>query len=266
MAFISKTEQLHERRRRVLAILLTALLGVALLALLNLLKVYYLDAQALEFDYGMQVSYGTDETGTGETGLPIESVRNETEENTESLTNEATPNDPPDIEQVPVSETRTAPEPKPQNNPTNRPQNQPQGNPPPKTTGKDKTDPKKGQGDDPNSPGNKGKETGIDEQGLYKGSGGSGGSSLSLSGWRWEKEPLVNDNSNAEGTIIFDVLVDEEGLFISVKPRYPGTTVADKNLVEKYRRAVLQSYLVADGSQNAANTSRGIVTFVLKAR
>ncbi len=267
MALTLKKQEIQDRRRQTLAMLITFLIGISTIALLYIMKVNFFDYPPPDFEYGMQVSYGTDDAGSGDDAVPIKDfINNDNTENTKNQTQDKSTDNVETIEESPLSETRVNT--KPTNTTANntKPTTQENQSPPKKVTTRTEQTAKDGQGDDKDKTGNKGKETGINQQGLYTGAGGSGGSSLSLSGWKWEAEPKVEDNSNTEGTIIFDVLVDEEGYFVSVKPRYPGTTVADKGIVEKYRQAVLKAYLVPDGSSRTASTSRGIVTYVLKSR
>ncbi len=267
MAVTIKKQETKEQQRRLLALIISVLISLGIVILLYLIKVNFFDYPPKDFEYGMQVSYGTDDVGSGENTASIDDfINNDNTSENNNPNQDANTENIETTEESPISDTRVNTS---ENNtkPTNKPkeeQNQP---PPKKVTTNNQKPSETGQGNDKNQAGNKGKENGINEQGLYEGNGGNGGSSLSLSGWRWEAEPIVKDDSNAEGTIIFDVLVDEEGYFMSVKPRYPGTTVSDKSIVEKYRQAVLKAYLTPDGSSSrTASTSRGIVTYVLKSK
>ena len=57
-------------------------------------------------------------------------------------------------------------------------------------------------GDDAEGVGDKGSKTGSLFAKTYKGEGGGGGTAvgLSLSGWKWSRRPVVNDNSDATGS------------------------------------------------------------------
>lgn len=267
MALTLKKQEIQDRRRQTLAMLITFLIGIGTILMLYLMKVNFFDYPPPNFEYGMQVSYGTDEVGSGDDAVPIEDfINNDNTENTQNQNQDRSTDNVETTEESPLSETRVNTKPNKTNTNNPKPNTQENQSPPKKVTTRTEQTNKDGQGDDKDKTGNKGKETGINQQGLYTGSGGSGGASLSLSGWKWEAEPKVEDNSNSEGIIIFDVSVDEEGYFTSVKPRYPGTTVTDKAIVEKYRRAVLQAYLIPDGSSRTANISRGMVTYTLKSR
>ncbi len=272
MAIPLKSEKLRERQHQRVAFLLTFFMNVALLAMLYFMKIYFEEENPL-FEYGMEVSYGQDDRGSGNTPVPIEEIRSNPAptEATESEQSDPVPTQTENIETVDAP-TPPIPQPKPdQSNASEKsqPDPLPPKDPAPKKVQSDKaTQNTPGQGDDPGEKGNKGKETGINEQGLYKGGGGKGGTSLSVSGWKWEEAPNVQDQSSKTGKIIFVVKVDDQGNFLTVKALYPGTTVADRRVVEKYRMAVLNSYLEPDetAGENPAPISQGTVTFTLTAR
>ncbi len=260
--------QLKDKQRRRTAFILTLFISFALVAIMYLIKINFFFQYDQSFEYGMEVSYGEDEFGSGQETIPIQSIttRPETENNPEP--SESQEEAIEEVERTEASETRI-PEPKKETSEPEKQKNQPSTTDQRQVQNEEENkEENTGQGDDQDRKGNKGKETGINEQGLYSGGGGSGGASLSLSGWRWEKEPVINDESNAEGRIIFAIKVDQDGYFISIVPLYPGTTVGDKRIVEKYRQAVLAAYLEPDtqGNVRPAAVSQGTVTFVLKAK
>ncbi len=264
MAVTLKKQETKERQRQTIALLLSITISLCTILILYLIKINFFEYPPADFEYGMQVSYGTDDAGSGESAVPIQDFIN-TENNADNQNDQSSTENVESAEESPISETKVNTNKIENTKPSNKPNNEQNQSPPKKVTKTDDKPAKDGQGNDPNQTGNKGKENGINQQGLYEGNGGNGGSSLSLSGWRWEAEPIVQENSNVEGTIIFDVLADANGEFIYVKPRYPGTTVTDRDLIEKYRKAVLTAILVSDGSKTASQ-ARGIVTYVLKSK
>jgi outer membrane biosynthesis protein TonB len=101
-----------------------------------------------------------------------------------------------------------------------------------------------------------------DARGIYDGNPGKGkgGSSLDMAGWRWDTKPKVNDESNEEGRIVFQVNVDEEGSIVSV-------TVLEKSvspaLVRKYQKEVEGlSFSRTSGGNNGKGAS-GRITFLI---
>ncbi|MEQ8359203.1 MAG: hypothetical protein RH860_06920 [Cytophagales bacterium] len=119
---------------------------------------------------------------------------------------------------------------------------------------------KQGEGNT-NEKGNQGDPRGDD--GIsYKGNPGSGGASLEMSGWRWDKKPIPNDPTEATGKIIFEIEVDKYGTVVSIKTL--EKTVSP--LVEKiYRDEVLKtSFSKTSAGAAAAERSLGKITFVIR--
>ena len=268
MAIALKSRELREKQRQRSAMLLTIFITFGILIGMYLIKISQTEYQPA-FDYGQWVTYGIDDQGSGKNNIPIQSfetIEEQTPQKTETQVNE------PDavledVETSPASETRIKTKQEEEKKEEEQKDNNTK-NTPPKTQSdpdpsKDKTT---GQGDDKDKEGTKGKETGVNKEGLYDGPGGSGGSSLSLAGWKWESEPVVNDDSEVEGRIIFSISVDDQGYIISIRP-LPGTTIADQKIIQKYRNAVMNAYLIEDrqGGSRPSGVSNGTVTFILKA-
>jgi len=267
MAIAVKSQELREKQRQRKALLITLFISFGLIIGMHLITISQVEYKPA-FDYGQWVSYGFDEQGSGKQNIPIQSF--ETIEEQTPTTEESSVNEPDavieEVETSPASETRVKTkkeekkkeEVKKEENTKNTPQ---------KTESDASKEDTQGQGNDKDKKGVKGKETGINKEGLYSGAGGSGGSSLSLAGWKWEQEPVVKDDSGAEGRIIFSISVDDQGYIISIKP-LPGTTIADQRVIQKYKQAVIDAYLVEDNQAGARppGRSNGTVTFILKAR
>lgn len=266
MIITLKSQELREKQNQRTALILTLGITLGVLMAMYLIRISQTEYKPA-FDYGQWVSYGIDQSGSGQQNIPIERIETIEEKNQE--TEEPQKNDPEavldEVETSPNTETRLKTKKEDKKEET---QKQEKNKDTPKKIESDKAkENTEGQGDDKNKEGIKGKETGINKEGLYTGAGGSGGSSLSLAGWKWEKEPVVEDKSGVEGRIIFAISVDDEGNIFSIK-LMPGTTVADQKIIQKYRDAVLIAYLIEDRQGNArpAGASNGTVTFVLKAR
>lgn len=118
---------------------------------------------------------------------------------------------------------------------------------------------KTGEGDD-DEKGNKGDPRGDDGI-AYSGNPGSGGASLEMAGWRWNKKPIPNDQTDATGKIVFEIKVDEYGTVSGISTL--ETTVSP--LVEKiYKDEVLKTTFSKTSSASAAKSSTGKITFIIR--
>jgi outer membrane biosynthesis protein TonB len=121
-------------------------------------------------------------------------------------------------------------------------------------------------GNKPGTTGDMGKANGNpDVRGIYDGNPGkgSGGSSLDMAGWRWDSKPVVRDESNEEGRIVFEVKVDEEGNIVSVRPLEKSVSPA---LVRKYQKEVESlSFSRTSGGNNGAGAT-GRITFIITSK
>ena len=104
-----------------------------------------------------------------------------------------------------------------------------------------------------------------DVRGIYEGNPGKGkgGSSLDMAGWRWDSRPNVNDQSDEEGKIVFQIKVDGDGTIVSVNVLEKTVSPA---LVSKYRKEVeeLTFSRTAGGSDGEGATGR--ITFIITSR
>jgi hypothetical protein len=92
--------------------------------------------------------------------------------------------------------------------------------------------------------------------------GKRGGSSLQMTGWKWDEPPTPDDKSEATGKIVFEVKVDETGEIVGIKTL---ERTVDPSIVEKYKKAVEKlTFSKTRDNQNPAETSTGRITFVLK--
>ncbi|MFN8355888.1 MAG: hypothetical protein U0Y10_15635 [Spirosomataceae bacterium] len=128
-------------------------------------------------------------------------------------------------------------------------------------------------GDDKSGVGDKGNPEGkLDAKALYgkpgtgKGGNGNGngtGASIAISGWTWSSKPVVNDDSDESGKIVFQVKLDEQGDIISV--RIVEKTVS-QSVAEVYKRAVEKINFVPTTSGERSATSTGTIVFIIKAK
>lgn len=99
-----------------------------------------------------------------------------------------------------------------------------------------------------------------------KGSGGFGGdgSSLQLTGWRWDEKPNVDDKTSETGKIRFEIKVNDQGEILNI--RTVESTVSPA-IERKYRDAVQQlSFSRTRDNTKPAAISTGTITFVLRAQ
>jgi protein TonB len=121
-------------------------------------------------------------------------------------------------------------------------------------------------GDKAGTTGDMGKKNGNpDVRGIYDGNPGkgSGGSSLDMAGWRWENKPIVRDDSNEEGKIVFEVKVDEDGNIISVKKLEGSVSPA---LVKKYQKEVESLSFTRTSGGNNGSGATGRITFIISSK
>ena len=243
-------------------------------------------------EYGIELNFGLDNAGSGETQQPrpteqvTQAQPNESESQEEVVeeTPEQLPEPQPEVTQQPVvektiTENKTTTEvTQPAESPVVKEEKkQPvkkqetpvkEKAPAPKkqvTQQAGKEAPSANQGDDVNKPGDKGKEDGkVDERALYGAKGGANGASLDMSGWQWDFLPKPNDTSNENGKIVFQITIDEEGYIIGVKTL--EKTVSPQ--VEKlYRQAVEELSFTPTGDNiRPAATSTGKITFIIRSR
>lgn len=218
-------------------------------------------------EYGIELSYGTDEEGEGENPrfVPTQETRSEPVPEESAAENEAveTPSDLPDAEvSVPEESPKPTPAPK-QNEPKPvEPEPRPQPNPKalfnPDGTGT-------GKGEE-GKEGTKGRSEGtLDGRGLY--GGGEGGFSVTgLDGWRLSCDNLqVNDNSGEEGFITFEIIIDEDGYLQTITTKQYNVS---PRVVALYKRALeeqIEGCLVRS-STRVPSRARGTITFRLKSK
>jgi hypothetical protein len=263
MALTLIPDKLQEQKRQRYAFFWSMGISVLVFLIMYLWRIQFFNFPVL-LEYGMEVTFGQDKVGSGTQNIPIESITNTAdnspqpdETQTKAEKNETIATNPHQSETNLNQKDKKKPIPIKENKKKSTSAKQ---QPSQIEPGKDN---RPGQGND-NQPGVKGKTSGINEAGLYEGSGGRGGSSLSLKGWTWEKDPIVNDASSETGRIIFSVIVDSEGYFITVK--LVSSTITNRDLIEKYRQAVLNSTLVSTTEDASKQDATGIVTFILKAK
>ena len=247
-------------------------------------------------EYGIELDFGLDNQGSGQTTVPeptpvVEEVVEE--EATPEPTVEETPETPvaePEVEEVTEAEL-TEPEPEEpveevvtetqvEESPVvveeveesvkevvAEPEPEPEPVPVPKQESlyPGKAAKPSNQGDDTKEIGDKGKEEGkIDERAIYGAKGSADGASLQMAGWNWDNIPRPNDSSNENGRIVFEITIDDQGEIIGV--RTIEKTVSP-TVERQYRLAVERlTFSTTNDNVRPAPTSTGRITFIIRAK
>jgi outer membrane biosynthesis protein TonB len=120
-------------------------------------------------------------------------------------------------------------------------------------------------GDDADGVGDKGAKSGSLFAKTYKGEGGGGGTDvgLSLSGWSWSRKPVVNDKSDATGSITFRITVDRNGRIKNIVNL--SSTITDYAVINQYKNAVRELTFIPKSS-NVPDESIGTITFKISSQ
>lgn len=235
-------------------------------------------------EYGIELNFGLDDVGSGETPQPQRTQVVEQEPVEEAVepeeVEEIAENQEPEAEE-PVEEVVEEPaEVQPEESPAvveeiAKPQPQTITQPEPKVeTVPEKVEvkevPKKetavaNQGDDVNKAGDKGEEEGkIDARAIYGAKGSDRGASLQMTGWNWDYIPRPDDKSSENGRITFQITIDDEGYVIRVVTL--EKTVSPE--VERIYREEVERLTFSRTADNLkpAPTSTGRITFIINTR
>ncbi|MCZ6521590.1 MAG: hypothetical protein O6848_08865 [Bacteroidetes bacterium] len=121
------------------------------------------------------------------------------------------------------------------------------------------------QGDEIETLGDSGDPKGkLDARALYGKPGGGDGASLQLAGWIWDFLPEPDDQSQENGRIVFEIMIDEQGELIAV--RTIEKTVSPQ--VEKIYKSEVEKLTFSTTSDNTipAPRSTGTITFIIRSR
>ena len=107
--------------------------------------------------------------------------------------------------------------------------------------------------------GNQGSQDGT--PGAPHGLGGSGnGMSFDLGGRSMLKEPRINDNSQKEGKVVVDIIVDKYGKVVKATPGARGSTTTDRHLEKLAKKAAEETKF--NKNPDAPIQQKGTMTFV----
>ncbi len=91
--------------------------------------------------------------------------------------------------------------------------------------------------------------------------GGSGnGVTFNLSGRSMLGAPRIKDNSQEEGKVVVDIIVDKTGKVVRATPGARGSTTASSILYDKAKKAAINTKFNAN--PNAAQEQKGQMTFI----
>jgi outer membrane biosynthesis protein TonB len=271
-------EEVNEKRNSRIGLLVSLLIH-GLLVLLCVFALAWKRQIPPPPEYGMEVNFGLDDQGFGD----VQNFNPPGEEPSPQQ-NQSTPAEPQEQNQ-----TESQPEAEPEKiitgveetvnleTPKNEPKKTevaPVQNPnPAKKPSAESLFPSEKQGNANNNNGNKPGTVGDmgnpkgdpDVRGIYEGNPGKGrgGSSLDMAGWRWDSKPSVNDESDEEGKIVFQIKVDGDGTIISVNVLEKTVSPA---IVQKYRREVESLTFSRTAGGNDGEGATGRITFIITSK
>jgi len=108
-------------------------------------------------------------------------------------------------------------------------------------------------------PGDQGDLNGDANSKNYTGGGAGNGISFNLSGRNLLSSPKIQDNSQDEGTVVVDIIVDKYGKVLRATPGARGSTTTSSVLYKKAKEAAIQ--LKFNANPDAAEEQKGQVTF-----
>jgi len=237
--------------------------------------------------YGIELSFGLDQSGQGEVAPATPEPQEVTEE---SETQEEPTEDPEEvvetaepaaeevieeseISEEPVTETPSPdvverveePKPKPEPVKTAEPTKEiKKEEPKPANTQTKSETPSPSQGNT-NEPGDEGKKEGkLDDRALYGSQGGGeNGASLQMAGWVWDAKPNPQDKSDETGKIVYKIKIDDEGYIIDIELQSSTVTPAIERL---YRQSVERLSFSKTSDYKPAPTSSGTITFIIQTK
>ncbi len=109
-------------------------------------------------------------------------------------------------------------------------------------------------------PGDQGKVNGDPNSKNYSGLGGSGGGpSFSLAGRSMKSSPPIKDNSQEEGTVVVEIIVDKYGKVVRANAGARGSNTTSPLLYKKATEAALNTKFSANPD---ADQQKGTMTFI----
>jgi|GEM_PF-1170249 len=290
----------EERKARTIGIVVGSIIFAALIFFLMNLVVWRPSIEPIT-DYGMEINFGTDDFGSGDTQSKAPANLNESldeakpapeiveqVEQTETI-QEITPvqesndivenTEAPDqivattdaqveesVEAVPEEKVEKTEEVKTEAKEEKVEEKKQEVNPATTLGGTGTADEnKQNSNGNTTGTGDMGKQNGSLNSDALLGGGGQGGSSLDMPGWNWEAPPTVNDKSSVTGKLVFEVKIDDEGEVISASRIY--SDIADRSVISAYKNAVMDLIFEQENSSiDPPRITTGRITFVITAR
>ena len=109
-------------------------------------------------------------------------------------------------------------------------------------------------------PGDQGDINGDPNSKNYVGGGSGDGTSFSLAGRSMLSSPPIKDNSQEEGKVVVDIIVDKYGKVLRATPGARGSTTTSTVLYKKAKEAALKTKFNAN--PEAAFEQKGQMTFI----
>lgn len=231
---ITTTEKEEEKKEKLIAGFSTAAYVVIVILLLIFGGMKYLDPPP---QTGLEINLGYSETGQGDT----EELQPQENQNTPVPTDSE---DQLTDEESPVKTEKTE---KKEDKKQEKTEDKPKTDDRLKNAMKDAFKNKKhgGQGDD-NKDGNKGSENGTPNGNDTNSGGGGSGIDFSLSGRSALSLPKPGYQSNEQGIVVVDIIVDRSGKVVSATAYGRGSTTNDAALHAQAKRAALKAKFSAN--------------------
>jgi len=121
-----------------------------------------------------------------------------------------------------------------------------------------KSEPSGGDGET-NKAGDQGALDGDPNSNNYTGGGSGNGIQANLNGRKMIKKPIIRDDSQEEGIVVVDIIVDQYGKVLRATPGARGSTTTNSHLYKKAKEAALQTKFNAN--PDAAEQQKGQMTF-----
>lgn len=270
----------EEKKYRRISMVFTAIIQVVVLALVYVLVAWREPDPPIP-EYGIELSFGLEQTGVGESvqqpeeldsevqeepreeiSEPLETPAQDQQESVQEVASgeadqevHKDPQSPDVVEEEPAESQQ---EQKSESTPVSQPSSETEID---ETLEKAET---KSQGNKEEEGVQGDPEVAIDERALYgEREGTTDGASLELTGWAWDFRPDPKDESDETGKIVFEIKIDDQGYLVSIKTLTSTVTPRVENI---YRRSVEQLTFSKTSEYQPAPFSTGKITFLIKSK
>lgn len=108
--------------------------------------------------------------------------------------------------------------------------------------------------------GDQGAQDGDPNSKNYVGGGSGNGNSFNLRGRSMVSSPKIRDNSQDEGEVVVDIIVDKNGKVLRAEPGARGSTTTSQILLKRAKEAAMSTRFNAN--PNAPEEQKGRMTFI----